>query len=471
MRAPPTTFEFIEATAATEPGRLALLEGGREIRYGQFHALLASCMATLHGLGVRPGQRVAVAGPGFVPQLAMLLACEALGAVSASFGAEADVDAPALFELVDWAFAVTPQAVPERVRFHRIEPAFFQAPIASGPDARAAAEPKAPHRIVRTSGSSGRCKFILLSRQAQDEWTRSIESYDKETRLLLTAPLVINAGFGRSTCVLRLGGALLAGRGADLPALNPTHVWGLPLQVGQLLAEAPVGYAAPRIVPVDTVGGTVTPELRATVARVFGSAIISRYGSNEVGAVCDHLDATGAGWLRAGVEVRVLGPAGEDLTLGQSGILAFRAPSMAEGYLGQPPEVAAAFHDGWFTSADIGALLAPRRLRLDGRHDDLINVAGIKVPAAQVEAEVRQLAAVADCAALAVHLEGGAISLGLAIVLAPGATAQQAAAQLREGDALPAGARARIIFVSAMPILPSSKVDRMALLRLFEAPA
>jgi non-ribosomal peptide synthetase component E (peptide arylation enzyme) len=42
--------------------------------------------------------------------------------------------------------------------------------------------------------------------------------------------------------------------------------------------------------------------------------------------------------------------------------------------------------------------VGPRLLRLAGRHDDLINLGGNKVPASQVEARVRELVEVRDCA-------------------------------------------------------------------------
>ena len=55
------------------------------------------------------------------------------------------------------------------------------------------------------------------------------------------------------------------------------------------------------------------------------------------------------------------------------------------GYLGRPDLTAAAFHDGWFRTDDVGHLGADGRLHVDGRVDDVINTGGIKVAPRLVE--------------------------------------------------------------------------------------
>jgi acyl-coenzyme A synthetase/AMP-(fatty) acid ligase len=113
-----------------------------------------------------------------------------------------------------------------------------------------------------------------------------------------------------------------------------------------------------------------------------------------------------------------------------------------------------------------------RRLRLLGRHDDLVNLGGIKWSATEVEADLRRQPAIADCAVQAVHLDDGAVSLGVALVCAPDATQEAATAQLREALETWGAMTVRLVFVPALPKLAAGKVDRMALLRLLhESPA
>ncbi|QJW84113.1 hypothetical protein HK414_10070 [Ramlibacter terrae] len=92
-------------------------------------------------------------------QLVVLLAAEGLGALTASFGAEDDVDAEAIFRHVDWVFAGRPQTVPPGVRFHAIDPQFLDTvaqPLGRERPAWSAADYREPQRMSRTSGSSGR---------------------------------------------------------------------------------------------------------------------------------------------------------------------------------------------------------------------------------------------------------------------------------------------------------------------------
>jgi acyl-coenzyme A synthetase/AMP-(fatty) acid ligase len=476
MRAPPITVEYFESLALEAPREPAFEEEGEALDRGQLYAMLVQCGLYLQGLGVRAGDTVAVSGPGFGVQLVVLLAAEGLGAVTASFQAEDDPDRDFLFTQVQWVFSARPQQTPAGVRFHLIDEAFVRKlaqPLGAARPAWVAIEMDAPQRLARTSGSSGRSKFMLLSRQAQDLWvTGGIDktTYRAGTRLLVLGPLVMNAAFTRSSACLRRGGVLLAGAtGAQAPGLRPTHIWGLPLQLEALMRELPPAYVAPEPVLVSTVGASVSPTMRAAVARIFHCALKNRYGSNEAGGICEYLDAQGTGVIGPGADVRILGPQGEDLPEGQAGIIAVRSATLVDGYIGRPEETAAAFRDGWFVSGDYGMLVGYRKLRLLGRHDDLVNIGGLKYPAADVEADLRKQPGIADCAVQA--MDQGEVTLGVAVVCAPGVSHDAALEQV--GAALDGwGAmKVRVVFLAALPVLAAGKVDRMALVRVLREQA
>ena len=479
MRAPPVTIEVFEELALREPREPAFWEDGTAFDRAQFYAMVVQCSLLMRRLGVRRGDRLAVSGPGMGIQLVVLLAAEGLGAVTASFQAEADPDAEFLFTQVQWVFSARDQVLPPGVRFQRLDDAFVQQlaqPLGAERPTWTPAEWHEPQRITRTSGSSGRSKFMLLSRGVQEQWVAmgaEKNTYQPGTRLLVQGPLVMNAAFSRSSACLRRGGMVLAPcSGAQLPQLQPTHIWGLPLQLDNLMREVPPGYIAPKPVLVAIVGGALPPALRDAAARAFRGWVKNRYGSNEAGGICEDLDASGTGYLGPGVEVRILGPQGEDLPEGQAGIIAVRTAAIVDGYLERPEETARAFRDGWFVSSDYGVLVGYRKLRLLGRADDLVNVGGIKLPAADLEAALKKQPAIADCAVQAVHLDDGAVSLGVALVCAPGHAREDATAQLREALAAFSTMRVRVVFVAAVPTTATGKVDRMALLRLLrEQPA
>lgn len=473
MRPPPNTAEYVEMWAARVPEQVALREGGEDLDYGQLNHLLRHCALELQDMGLVPGQRVAVAGPGVGLALVVLLAAEGLGLVTVSFDPDNDSDAAWLFARVDAVFAAVPQAVPAGVTFRHMDAAFVQhlwrqrAEVAPAWQAGGWA---APHRITRTAGSSGASKFMLLDRAAQEWQVRSgDESWpwqlDAGTRLLLLMPLLVNAGFSRVSACLRRGGTVLSGSGADIASLAPTCIVGLTVQLERLLRELPEGYRAPRSVTIAAFGAMPPPALRERLLAAFGGPFVNRYGGNEAGGLCD-LDEEGVGVLRAGVEVRILDAAGRDLPAGQEGVVAVRTPAVVAG-LELPRETAAAFRDGWFVSGDVGVLVGERKLKLLGRHDDMVNIGGIKVPAARIEAALRDQPAIAGCAVQSVQVQGGTASVGVALVCAPGATHDAATAQLRAALSTWSDLTLRVVFVDALPTTASGKVDRMRLRRLF----
>ncbi|MEP6790979.1 MAG: class I adenylate-forming enzyme family protein [Ramlibacter sp.] len=476
-RPPPTTFEAVEAVALREPRRLAVVEGKQGWTYEDFYFGLIRFTRALEGLGVQRGQRVAVSRPSFYLQLMLLIACENLGAVTASFAGEGDSDATALITLVDWVLSEATQECPPGVQYQQVDKVFVDRVMAvdphSGPPCpRVSPELHEPQRLTRTSGSTGRSRFMLLSRLAQEQRIfrgTGGTAFTPETRLLISGPLVMNAAYTRACAGLRAGGAVLSLSGAELPGVAITHLWALPIRLEELLGELPPAFVAPRKIDVAAGGGFISQWLRQETLRVFGGRIVNRYGTNEAGGVCDDLDASGAGLLCAGVDVRILGEQGQEVAAGEAGIIAVRSYSMAEGYLGDDEATRAAFRDGWFYSGDRGALVAPRWLRLDGRHDDLLNIGGIKIAGARVEELIRELPGVLDCCVLSLNLPAGSATVGIVLAVASGTQREVLAKALVKKLPLGASTVARILFVDSLPRLAGGKADRMALHTLFRA--
>lgn len=471
----PTTFEYIERAALAHPRKLAVVQGRQGWTYEAVFAQLVRLSRALEGLGVRPGERVAVSAPGFCIHLLLLIACENLGAVPAPFHAQGDPDAQALFGLVDRVLSESPQQVPGGVAFQLLDEAWFAQvaaidPADGQPCPRVAVPMDQPQRLSRTSGSTGRSRFMLLSRELQDNWIRGIAgaAYGPDTQLLVCGPLVVNSTYSRSCACLRLGATVLSLAGDQLEGVAITHVWALPMQLEQLLSQLPAGFVRRDHVKVGTVGGFMPPALRARTLQAFGGGIVNRYGANEVGNVCDNLDASGTGLLGPGVELRIVDEEGRDLPAGEIGRIVVRTPTMVDGYLDDPEATQAAFRDGWFHSGDWGCRVGPRLLRLAGRHDDLVNAGGIKLPALQLADRVRDALGLADCAVMAVNLHGGATTVGIALVPRPGAPAPDMAA-LRQVLALGPTLEAQVLKLGELPRLPGGKLDRRALHRLFAA--
>jgi acyl-coenzyme A synthetase/AMP-(fatty) acid ligase len=472
----PNTFEHIESIASREPNRLALVQDTRSWSYQALYSDLVRAIRVLHAMGIKRGDRVAVGTSGFQSGLLLLLASEALGATTLSFLHANDADAQDAFTHADWVFSNLPQQVPASARFVLVDEAFIAKVVNvdlgdPSPLPLAPLGFDEPQRISRTSGSTGRAKFMVLRRAAQEWWIHramTTGTLRRDSRVLLLGPLVLNANLVAASAVLRFGAAVFSLPPAAVASHPLTNIVGLPSMLEQVLDALPPGYAPPAPVELMTMGGFVSPQVAERASRIFGRPVRSRYGTNEAGGVCEELDANGVGKLSAGVDLRIVDESGRDLPQGQLGIICVRTPAMADGYIGDPEATKAAFRDGWFHSGDWGMLVAPRTLRLAGRWDDLVNIGGIKVAATVVETKVRELVKVADCAAIAVNLPGGTT---MGIVLVSDVADREAARRtIAQGLGLGTTTRARVLFVDKLPRTQNGKVDRVALHALLSSP-
>ncbi|ROZ45644.1 long-chain fatty acid--CoA ligase [Rhodococcus sp. WS3] len=150
--------------------------------------------------------------------------------------------------------------------------------------------------------------------------------------------------------------------------------------------------------------------------RVLDCDFCQVYGMSETGgavtflASSDHdLSAGGGSKLtsagRPGKDVEVQARdivTGEDLPIGESGELWFRAPSMTKGYIGRPDETARVLVDGWLNTRDFGYMDEDGYMFVEGRSDDMIVTGAENVHPGEVEAAIVLMPGVAECAVFGV---------------------------------------------------------------------
>jgi long-chain acyl-CoA synthetase len=116
------------------------------------------------------------------------------------------------------------------------------------------------------------------------------------------------------------------------------------------------------------------------------------YGLTETNGVCaaasgqlfQHAPQS-AGVTSPIIEVRVVDLDGTDLPVGAEGEIWLRGVSLMEGYLNQQGEKGMGLSDGWLKTGDIGRLEEGGLLRIVDRIKDVINRAGEKIAAAEIE--------------------------------------------------------------------------------------
>lgn len=187
-----------------------------------------------------------------------------------------------------------------------------------------------------------------------------------------------------------------------------------------------------------TFGMTASPEmLHQFHARWPHIGLASGYGLTETGPLVvlgpaafppEKYGAVGHRLPYAGV--RIVDDEGADLPAGDSGEVWLSGPSLMQGYWRRPELTAEMMPDGWFRTGDIGMFDADGYLWIQGRKKDVINVAGLKVYAPEVEDAIYKHPAVAEVAVIGVT--GGLKGEAVKAVVVPKAGAALTAADVVE---------------------------------------
>ena len=215
----------------------------------------------------------------------------------------------------------------------------------------------------------------------------------------------------------------------------------------------------------------VAEEVARTVSRRTGVRWLPAYGTSEVPVIAANpvqdperwrLDS--AGLAAPGVEIRIADPeTGAVLDPGSTGEIEVRSRSAMAGYL-PDSETAAAFHDGWYRTGDIGWLEPEGWLHITDRLKEMIKVRGFQVAPAELEAVLHGDPRVHDCAVFGVDDAELGEAIVAAVVLAPGTQVSPEELQAVIADRLAGYKRVRhVVMVDAIPRLPSGKALRRQL--------
>jgi O-succinylbenzoic acid--CoA ligase len=301
--------------------------------------------------------------------------------------------------------------------------------------------------VVATSGSSGRPKQVVLSREAVlASAAASATRVGGSGPWLLGLPSSYVAGLN---VVVR---SLLAGhRPVVLGERSPgdARVVGgylslVPTQLHHWLARPADADALAAFDTVLVGGGPVDASLRERAARA-DIRLVATYGMAETcgGCVYDGLPLDGVG-----------------VAVATDGRVRLTGPTLFDGYLDDPAATSEVLVDGWFHTSDAGRLDDDGRLQVLGRVDDMVVSGGVNVPATAVAARLREhpRVAAAEVVGLADAEWGNRV---VAVVVGDLALDE---ARDWVGERHPrAWAPREVVVVPALPMLGNGKVDRLAL--------
>ncbi|MGC1687424.1 MAG: AMP-binding protein [Candidatus Acidiferrales bacterium] len=227
---------------------------------------------------------------------------------------------------------------------------------------------------------------------------------------------------------------------------------------------------------ISSSGAPLHAALKAAVEKLFvGMVLYNGYGVTECSPtiaqarVEDPRPDVSVGRVFPGSEIALIGADGKEVAEGEVGELRVRGAHVMKGYYRAPEETAAVIdRDGWFNTRDL-ARLEGVNLFIVGRTKELIVRFGFNVYPAEVEAVLNTYPGVVRSAVIGRNAEG--VDGGEEVIafvqpspgsaLTPEELAEHAAKHLS-----PYKRPTLIQLVSSMPVTPTGKVAKEALLKM-----
>ncbi len=280
----------------------------------------------------------------------------------------------------------------------------------------------APGIFLLTSGTTGLPKVVhqtleaLTSRMQAESLARNrggIWLLTYETHSFAGLQVVLSAALSE--------GVLVVGQGrtpAELGRLarryGVTHLSGTPTFWRSLLLALDSG-GLPALRQITLGGEAADQATLDRLQRTFPQARVTHiYASTEAGALFSVSDGR-AGFPAAWLEQEL--PGGVRLRV-RDGVLEVQTPSRMQGYVGD--QGAPWTEDGWLRTGDLVEIEADRVL-FRGRHDQVVNVAGLKVFPEEVEAYLLTHPVVGEARVYAIPNPLTGAVLGAEVVPAAGA--------------------------------------------------
>ena len=504
MNAPTNANLFaLLAEGIADPDATAIeTAAGARISYAELVARAGKMANALAGLGVKPGDRVAVQVEKSVEAIVLYLGTVRAGGVFlplntgytpteiAYFVGDAE---PAVF-VCDPAkeSALQPAADEAGAKLVTLDargagtlmdaadaaaPEF--ATVERGPDDLAA--------LLYTSGTTGRSKGAMLTHGNLVSNTRAlIETwrFSASDVLIHALPIFHTHGLFVATNVTLFSGASMI----FLPKFDVDRIF-------ELMARATVLMGVPtfyvRLLQDDMLNAETTQRMRLFVsgsapllaethrdwrART-GHAILERYGMTETNMNASNpyegeRVAGTVGLPLPGVEIIVTDPeTGAELPQGEIGMIEVRGPNVFKGYWRMPEKTAAELREnGFFITGDLGKIDERGYVHIVGRGKDLIITGGYNVYPKEIETELDALPGVVESAVIGVpHRDFGE---GVTAVIVPSGGAALAEAEVLEGlgDRLAKfKLPKRVVFVEELPRNTMGKVQKNLLRDRFAA--
>lgn len=494
-----TFDEFITHWAEDRPDRLAMREDDRVYNYAELEERTARVASALIAAGLKKGDRIAWIGKNSDLYFTLFFGAARAGIVMAPIGWR--------LSPTEWAFIVNDtqakivftgpgfEAVPEQLAGKlahdaRIVGAEESRAMIDGA-VRAPFEPSGRDEAVLqlyTSGTTGNPKGAVLSnhnlfalRKHSADSELAYTKWEDDEAVLVAMPCahIGGTGLGIMALVSGLPGIVLAEFNPDgvfdaVEQHGVTRFFIVPAALQMLLLHprcASVDYS--RLKYILYGAAPIPLELLRQCIRMFGAQFIQAYGMTETtGTICmlppeDH-DPEGNARMRSagkplpGVEVRILGPGGDDVAQGEVGEVVTRSSNNMIGYWNLPDATAKTMTaDGWIHTGDAGYLDEDGYLFIHDRMKDMIISGGENVYPAEVESAIFGHPAVQEVAVIGIPDAKWGETVKAVCVAKPGMTVEESDIIAWARDRIAAFKAPRSVdVIDALPRNASGKILR-----------
>jgi len=480
------TGTIIDAAAAGEPTRSALIMDGRSISYAELGTAVRQCAAGLAARGVVAGERVAVVDTASLVSIATLLGAARIGASAALMNpALTPTELRALLDDTGNAkVAVAGEAYVARL----VEAGATS--VLTGTDLLNDDQPATPavgdadphdtreSLVLFTSGTTGLPKPVAIThRQLELRLARTSAPFRSDVApavVMMCAPFFHVGGALGLLGTLHSGGTLVvqqrfdAGEWLRLVSKHRVSTMFLvPTMLHRILDHPDFADTDLSSLTAITYGAAAAPAalLRRAMDALPHVGFTNVFGQTEtVGTYAnllpeEHRDPALAGSVGRplpGMEVRVVDPAtGIDVEPGAVGELWVNSP------LNSPSHTV----DGWLRTGDLGRRDSNGYIYPSGRRKDTINRGGEKFGPIEVEEALRSHPAVIDVAVAGIADEEIGQRVGAAVVVSAPVTLEELRSHCRASIAyfkLPE----RLRIVEDIPYNAAGKVNRHQLAAL-----